>query len=376
MEEIKVQLQQILIKLQVSEERQKLCEEQIASITSAPNVLETDNEERAEEDDDIIPEITNGDQIQLESYKSIPTFSGVEGTYRPWRNQVVRRMKMIHEFKKHPKYEAALAIIRTKITGEASNVLINNKTAYNIIAIIKTLDKSFADQRPLYVVEAHMTSIKQLDKTLKEFHDAINHALNLVISKIVLAYKEVAEQRSLIAEAQRKAVRAFIVGLKSQTMRHILYGRTPGTLAEAFTVAQTIYHDNDHLQLEYREKEKNQQRTQQQQNFQKKFYPKMQQQQSQNSPAGFNPKMNCNQPQQQLIQQKNKPEQMETDFSNRFKQNANKQQPNKHQRINQLQDGESNPNEEYVDDICDNIPDDLISNASNETTSSSAFLDV
>lgn len=111
---------------------------------------------------------------------------------------------------------------------------------FTVSAIIRRLDSSFADQRPLYVVEAEMTNIKQLDKTLQEFYDAINEALHLVISKIVHAYPTETEQRSLVTEAQVKAVRTFTVGLKSGMMRQILYGRTPGTLQEAFAIAQTV----------------------------------------------------------------------------------------------------------------------------------------
>lgn len=113
-----------------------------------------------------------------------------------------RRIKLIERFKPHPKYEAALGIIRAKITGPASDVLTNNKTAYNADAIIGRLDLSYADQRPLYIVEAEMTSIKQLGKTLQEYYDTINQALNMVISKIVMSYKHLGEQETLIAEAQ------------------------------------------------------------------------------------------------------------------------------------------------------------------------------
>lgn len=231
------------------------------------------NNNRDEDDEDIETEITSGDQIQFESYKAIPEFSGKKGQYRPWRNQVVRRMKMIDAFKKHPKYEAALGIIRSKITGPA-NVLTNNKTAYNINAIIKTLDSSYADQRPLYVVEAEMTSMKQNNKTLQEFHDDINEALHLVISKIVLAYNTEQEQRSLVAEAQIKAVRTFVVGLRSQMMRNILYSRAPGTLGEAFAIAQTVYYDHQQIQIDQKqESQRYQPRTQQKQFYTPKLNP-------------------------------------------------------------------------------------------------------
>lgn len=199
---------------------------------------------------DINPTLTSGDQIQLESYKAIPEYSGKKHEYRSWRNQVARRMKIINDFKDHPKYEAALAIVRAKITGAAADVLTNNKTPYNIICILRTLDSAYVDRRPLYAIEAEMVSIKQNEKTLQQYYNAINFALNAIIAKVTMSYKTVMEQQSLITEAQKKAIRTFIVGLKFRTMRHILYGQQPGTLSEAYSIAQTVHYDNEHLQLE------------------------------------------------------------------------------------------------------------------------------
>lgn len=267
----------------------------------------------AVEHNDITTTITSGDQIQLDSYKSIPEFSGDKSQYRSWREQVTRRMKMIESFKTHPKYEAALGIIRAKITKVAPDILINNKTAYNIDAIIDRLDFSYADQRPLYVVEAEMTSIKQSTKSLQEYYDTINQALNMVITKIVMTYKNDAEQKSLIAETQQKAIRTFIMGLNSSMMRNTLYGNTPKTLAKAFAIAQTIYYDNQHLQLDLN---RDSRRTQ----------PRIQQP---NPPMRYNPNFNYNRT-QQATQPKNpdKVEPMEVDSSARFRQSTNWRQPN------------------------------------------------
>lgn len=342
--ELQDQIQQILIKLKVSEERQQMCENQLANLSNAQEPL---RDERAEENEDIVPDLSSGDQIQLEPFKAIPEFSGLGGTYRPWRNQVARRMKIIDRFKKHPKYEAALSIVRSKITGAASNVLTNNKTAYNIIAILRTLDSSFADHRPLYVVETEMTSIRQLGKNLQEYHDAINQALHLVITKIVHAYKQEAEQRSLVAEAQRKAVRTFIIGLNNSMMRNILYGRTPGTLAEAFAIAQTVYHDYQHTES--------------------------QRQQKPNLPK---PNTNYNNKKPNLNQSENN-----NKYAN--KPEAGKKiewrKPNQQQtqRVNQIRDDESDPNQGYEGDLHEEIPEDLISNASiesNQSNTASTFL--
>lgn len=249
---------------------------------------------------DIVTDITSGDNIQLDSYKCIPEFSGNKTQYRSWREQVVLRMKMIEGFKTHPKYEAALGIIRSKITNTASDILINNKTAYNIDAIIERLDFSYADQRPLYVVKAEMTSIKQANKTLQEYFDKINQALNMVITKIVMTYKSEAKQKSLVAEMQQEAIRTFIMGLKSSMIRNILYGHTPRTLSDAFAIAQTVFYDNQYLQLDQ---------------HRERFTPQNQQ------PFATFPRDNPNQPKFQ------KPEPMEQDDSKRYRQSTNWRQP-------------------------------------------------
>lgn len=251
--ELAAQIQQILIQLQESETKR----EELQDRVEAMNQHERSFDARANTNDDecnepdINPTLTSGDQIQLESYKAIPEYTGKQHEYRSWRNQVARRMKIINDFKDHPKYEAALAIVRAKVTGSAADVLTNNKTPYNIICILKTLDSAYMDRRPLYAIEAEMIAIKQNEKTLQQYYNAINFALNAIIAKVTMTYKIIEEQQSLIAEAQKKAIRTFIVGLRFRTMRHILYGQQPRTLSEAYSVAQTVYYDNEHLQLEY-----------------------------------------------------------------------------------------------------------------------------
>lgn len=344
---------------------------------------------------DIITAIQSGDQIQLESYRAIPDFNGDKNQYRSWRNQVSRRMNMIGELKTHPKYEAALGIIRSKITGPASDVLTNNKTAYNIDAILNRLDTTYTDQRPLYIVEAEMTSLKQNNKSLQEFHDEINSALNLVISKIVLTYNTVEEQKVLVEEAQQKAIRTFIIGLRSNATRQILYSQNPMTLATALATAQTVYYDNQYVHLD-----QNREAVRQKQpNFQKNVQ-NIGPQQIRRFPTEFKVNMNCNQPQQQPFQPRAfKNEQMEMDNSNRFGQpsqwrqpyaqpntlvngpqqrelnSTRPQQPNKIQRINQLADDEDDPSNGYEGDMTNTIPGDAISDAANEINLSSIFLD-
>lgn len=386
------QMQQMMIKLHESETKREEMERQIAAM-SVPYLPDDEAfedealEDKATPDDDkdIITNITSGDQIQLDTFKVLPEFSGKQHEYRSWRNQVYRRMALIEKFKDHVKYEAALAIIRAKVTGMAADVLSNARTHFNINSILKTLDAAYTDQRPLYAIEAEMASIKQGDKNLQQYHYAINFALNAIISKIARTYTQEAEQRSLIIETQKKAIRTFIVGMKNRTMRHILYGHQPKTLSEAYSIAQTVYYDNEYLQLEQcPAPQRIQPRIQQQHKT-----PHFERHDQWNQPRhNHNPdthkqwKQNNN----NWGQNNNRVEPMEVDVSQRTKQtnwripqqqnNGLKRednsfrhqltQPRKMQRINQLTD-EVQP-----------IPDDLISNISNESThtnNSSAFLE-
>lgn len=179
-------------------------------------------------------------------------------------------------------------------------------------------------------------------------------------------------------------------------MRNVLYGQRPKTLAEAYTTAQTVFYDNQYLNLDQNQVAPN---VPPQQNMPRRQYFGAQQQ-TQNLPAKVNLNVNCNQPQRKTFQPPNKPEPMDVDTSNRFKSTTNWKQPNqsnemhngpqkrdceasyqqprKFLRINQIQDSDTDPNEGYEGDICGTIPDDLLSNnshLSNETTTSSAFLD-
>lgn len=176
--------------------------------------------------------------------------------------------------------------------------------------------------------------------------------------------------------------------MRIQITRNILYSHDPKDLTEAFTKAQTVYYDNQYLQLDQsrdahrNNQQRGQSRSQHQQNASKNWGI---QQQPQGSP-GVNVNMNCNQPQQPM-KSGDKPNPMKVDTSNQFRQNMNWQQPNQQpnnpsrpitqqpprfQRINQLQDNQSDPNEGYEGDVCGEIPDDLISNTSHESIKSNA----
>lgn len=371
MQSLAEQIQQLTAQLLTSEMRQAELERQMRIKNSDTQHYFEGEEDRAVSDADIVTNISSGDEIQLEAYRAIPVFDGKLNEYSPWRIQAWRRMKIIEKFMDHPKYEAALAIVRAKVTGPASLVLVNNKAKYNITSIIRTLDVAYSDRRPLYAIEAEMTSIMQGDKTLDKFYNAINFALNAIISKVFMMYNTEAEQRPIINEATKKAIRTFTVGLRSRATRQVLYGQQPKTLSEAYAIAQTVLYDGEYLQLD-------------QNAYQGKFQPRMNQQQG-IRPMGFNKPQNGwnNNPWNQQ-RNNNQPQPMEVDSSNRVRSNWRQQtppaygqkrelgsterrieQPKKFQRINRLMDA-AQP-----------LPDNLISTDSDDSTNtnvSSAFL--
>lgn len=72
----------------------------------------------------------------------------------------------ISKFQAFNIYAEALIMVRSKITGKAAQILINNNTKQNFDAIIERLDDSYADQRPLYVLEEEMMKIRQENQPL------------------------------------------------------------------------------------------------------------------------------------------------------------------------------------------------------------------
>lgn len=382
LKEFRERIRQLESRLQISEDRNKIYEEQIKSMEKEiPIVHEFKGIDIKEEKPivDVETIIPTGDDIQLDVFKCLPEFSGIPGTYHNWRNQALRAMKPIQKFVGHPKYGAALGIIRAKIVGPASDTLINTATRYNFSAFIKTLDDAYMDLRPMYAIEAEMTSIVQGPKTLREFYTAIDQALNILITRILQTYPTNDAVKAMTSEAQQKAVRTFIMGLRSSYTRQILYGRIPETLAQALAIAQTVYYDSDQMRLEKMNQQQQGRNTERNGNnkflFRQENNAYINKQQPVNVNKQYRPAIQEVQeyrPTNNNYQQRN----MQPNGQQKHEYNAVKKniKPfNGTQRINQLHDGELDPtNEDVGEDI---IPDDLVSNSSNDSTTSSAFLE-
>lgn len=103
-------------------------------------------------------------------------------------------------------------IIRTKITGPASNTLKSYNTPFDFDAIIEQLDFTYADKRPLYIIKQEMMVLQQNELSIDEFYDKVNEKLNNIINKINMTYKERIVAMAFNESTNEKALHTFIFG--------------------------------------------------------------------------------------------------------------------------------------------------------------------
>lgn len=192
---------------------------------------------------------TNANDINLDVFKALPVFDGNITKYRVWREDVSRLMDGIRIHRNSNRYVEALSIIKTKIQGAAADVLTNHNTIFNFDAIRNRLDYTYADQRPLYVLQDEMKRLTQGKHNLSEFHDNVNKALTLITSKVAMSGHNQEVIKVMTDEATQEAVRVFKDGINNSYIRSTLYGNPIRDLEHAFAVARTIEHDDEHRKL-------------------------------------------------------------------------------------------------------------------------------
>lgn len=161
---------------------------------------------------------------------------------------VITAMHLLADFPDSMRFYEALMIIRNKIMGAASNILNNYNTPFNFEAIIDRLDFTYADKRPLYIIEQEMTILQQNKLSIDEFYDQVNEKLNNIINKINMSYKDPSITKAFIKSSNEKALRTFITGLNNKR-GEILYASNPSTLPEAYARLQTIINDQKRIQF-------------------------------------------------------------------------------------------------------------------------------
>lgn len=211
-------------------------------------LLVIDHAPRVEEYQEVNVNIRDVQDISLDMFKTLPEFSGDRDKYPAWRSSAINVMKIFGNHTDKPRYFEALNIVRNKITSAASETLTNYNTVFNFDAIISRLDFTYADKRPIYIIEQEMIVLQQRALSIEDFYDAVNKQLNALINKINMTHKEKLVARAMVHEASEKALRTFVTGLRGDLGR-ILYASNPTTLPEAYAKIQTIINDQERIRF-------------------------------------------------------------------------------------------------------------------------------
>lgn len=192
--------------------------------------------------------IQRPEDVSLNLYKTLPEFSGDRMNYATWRTVVKTAMNLLGNHQNSMQYCQALMITRNKITGAASIVLNNYNTPFNFDAIMDRLDFTYADKRPIYILEQELLVLQQNKLSVDEFYDKVNAKMNTIINKINMTHAEPATTRALMEGVNEKALRTFITGL-SNRRGEILHASNPTSLPEAYAKLQTIINDQERIRF-------------------------------------------------------------------------------------------------------------------------------
>lgn len=174
----------------------------------------------------------------LDLIKSLPEFDGNCSSYPAWRAAAKFAMEYYPE--NSEKYYVATGILRNKITSSANTTLSSFNTVLNFKAILARLDQTYADKRPLHVLENELSILRQDNLTITEFYDEVDKQLTLIINKQIMTYHG---QDDLVAtlneRARENALRVFISGLR-RPLCDILFSARPADLPSALVTAQEL----------------------------------------------------------------------------------------------------------------------------------------
>lgn len=174
----------------------------------------------------------------LDVVKCLPIFQGDRSAYVSWRHAAVNAYEVFKEFNGSSKHYQAVAIIRNKIAGAADGTLTSFATPLNFDAIIARLDHTYADKRPIYLLEQEMSTLRQGNLSVGEYYDEVEKVLTLLTNKTVMTYeREIAS--SLNNKYRQDALRIFISGLK-RSLSDTLFAARPADLPAALALAEEL----------------------------------------------------------------------------------------------------------------------------------------
>lgn len=186
----------------------------------------------------VINPVINCGNASLDLIKSLPEFDGDAVTYPAWRKAAEFAMTYYPE--NSEKFYVATGILRNKVVRAANTTLSSFNTVLNYKAILQRLDLTYADKRPLYVLENELSILRQGNSSITEFYDSVDKQLTLIINKQIM---ENSGKNDLIAalneRARDNALRVFVSGLR-RPLCDILFSSKPKDLPNALAIAQEL----------------------------------------------------------------------------------------------------------------------------------------
>lgn len=176
--------------------------------------------------------------ITLDAIKSLPEFFGLPGTYVSWREAAHNAYELFARYDGSERHYQAVIILRNKVRGAADAVLSSFSTVLNFRAIIARLDFTYADKRPIYLIEQEMSTLRQGSMSLLEFYDEVEKKLTLLANKTIMSY-ESSVADTINEKYRADALRVFISGLR-KPLCDILFASRPADLPSALALAQEV----------------------------------------------------------------------------------------------------------------------------------------
>lgn len=209
--------------------------QQMASFTTRTTEIKTYEEAK------ILPEITCNEPLDV--VKSLPDFEGKMENYVSWRQAAHTAYKIFEKYDGSSKHYQAVAIIRNKIKGQADGVLSSFNTVLNFSAIIARLDFTYADKRPIYLIEQELSTLRQGDRTVLQFYDEVERKLSLLTNKTIMSYDRPLAM-TINSKYRQDALRIFVSGLR-KPLCDILFSARASDLPTALALAQEVEANHD-----------------------------------------------------------------------------------------------------------------------------------
>lgn len=130
----------------------------------------------------------------------------------------------------------------------------------NFKAIINRLDFTYADKRPIYIIEQGLSVLRQGASTIIQYYEEIENKLTLFINKTIMTYDSTLAA-SLNEKYRADALRVFISGTK-KSLSDILFSARPAQEVESnherFQFASSFARNSEEKAQRYEQRQQKQ----------------------------------------------------------------------------------------------------------------------